>query len=204
MQGNYYRSFQESKRLSKLNTQMTEEFANLKNELLKNNSTKDQELSKIQAELAIAQKQQSNMAVRLENMESLFDNQKQYGNNQGAKVMELQKELRTLKAKNTSLEYSLEVAQNRAESTASSINELRQQLASKNTEGNQYQLQINEKQKDIDTLKKQASAHKKTLEQLSESFIELRKQLLRAKGKGEIVDPNQSKHIQNIAKALNL
>ncbi len=198
----YHNSLKENKNLKNLNKELKTGFEAFKSEMLKSNNKKDQELLLLQASLKEEQRKQAFLEKELENTQSLFDNQKNYEDSQLSRINELNKEIRELRAQTTSLEYSLTLARQKEQANTQKIEELRQSLTERNTKENQNTLVLNQKQKEIDALSQTIEKNKKTLAKINSSFIELRKELLRAKGKGEFIDPNTNKHVENIAKQL--
>lgn len=182
------------------------DFESTKQDFMINDAFKNDQIAALEKELKELQSSFDEVTQSLSDTKNKYEATQSEKDQVSYQMARMNSELIRLKQDTVSLNYALELERRKAANLQTSLD---QQVE-------RYSDDMSVKNDEIDKLKKeketallktkeierQLTIKQKQISEISDSFVELRKELLRAKGQGEAIDPNKNSSISKIAKSL--
>lgn len=195
---------EENGKLKRNITQAESEFETLKNELHAGNAVKDDEIDALTRKVKTLESTTTNLKSKLNNTMNRFQQEQTTSLDQNSTIASLELEIEQLKRDTLSLNYSMKLIQDRTEKLKDEIDTKTGRINDRNIEINTLKSEIAKNNGKIKTLQGKIATQKENVADIGKSFIELRKELLRANTAGKAIDPNSNSTISKISKSLDL
>lgn len=178
------------------------EFESTKEELHLSNAKKDETLLELSNRLKDMEQNFSRAQTELSKTRDLYKDQRYYNTQASNEITRLEFQVEQFKRDTVSLNYSLRLAKERTNEIQKRLEERVDQVNSKNTDIAGLNNLIAQKEAQIKQLGDKLDLQNKKLDEISTAFIELRKEMLRAKAGNVILDPATEPNVAKISKAL--
>ena len=178
------------------------EFEALKQNLYYSDSEKNDMISDMTAELNKMEAAFNRAQTELSRTRDLYKDQRYYNTQASNEITRLEFAIEQLKRDTLSLNYSLRLARERNDDLKARVDERVDQLNVKYDEIDSLKTYIAVTEGKAMELETRVAETNKKLEAINKSFIELRKEMLRAKGAGTIIDPAAEPNMIEISKIL--
>lgn len=193
----------ENGKLKRNITQAESEFETLKNELHAGNAVKDDLIDELTQKVNSLESTTANLKSKLNNTMSMFQQEQTSSLDQNSTIASLELEIEQLKRDTLSLNYSMKLIQERTKKLKEEIDTKTERINDRNIEISSLKSDLVKSNGEINSLKGKISAQKEKMADIGKSFIELRKELLRANTAGKPIDPNSNSTISKISKSLD-
>lgn len=192
----------ENGKLKKDLNQAETEFETMKNELHASTAVKDDLIDELSQKVTSLETNTSNLEKRLSNTMNMFQKEQFTATQKNSSIASLELQIEQLKRDTISLNYSMKLARARMDKLKEEIDLKTDRINDRNIQIGDLRSQIKVKEANYTSLQKKLDEQKANLASVGSSFIELRKELLRAKTSGQPIDPNSNGTISKISKAL--
>ncbi len=170
--------------------------------LSKSNAIKSDEVSDLMIKTTAFQTKIDELNNQLNDIRNDFKYNKQTALKTSEQLQKVKQQLTQLQKDTASLHYSINLAQGRNELIQKEFSETKQKYNSLYSDYSNNKEEIQKKDIQLKSLEEQLISQKETIESISRTFINLRKQLLSAKTDNKPIDPNKNANINKIAKLL--
>ncbi len=187
---------------SDLENAMTD-FEAMKYELHKSNALKSDKVAELFAKSEECQEETQSLKKDLEETRKRYRSQQATSTENANELDQLRKRISQLAGDTASLQYSLSMSKARQVKLREEFSNLREKYNLLSGEHAETKNELEQTSRKISVLQNQLVEKTQTLSNVSDAFIELRKQLLSAKSGGTPIDPNQNKNIDRIARLLD-
>lgn len=188
--------------LTKKLASATADFESMKTELHKSNALKSDKVNDLLAESEAFKSHVEELKSNLDYAQRQLNSQKASNQENTTEMNTLQRHLRALASDTASLRYTLGMTKERQQAQQLELNATKQQFREAAAKASKLETEITQQNKKVELLEQQLVSKSQTLQDISDSFIELRKDLLSAKANGSALDPNKNKLIDRIARLL--
>lgn len=182
------------------------DFESTKQDLMINDASKNDQISSLETQLKELQSSFDELTNSLEYSEERYEETQKAKDQASYQLVRMNKALSVLRQDTVSLNYAIKLQRQKAD-------QLQQDLDAYKLEQSEY---LEKQEKEVLSLKKetetsrlkqkemerQLAIKQKRMDEVNAAFIELRKELLRSKTQGVVIDPNSNENIKKIAKAL--
>ncbi len=180
----------------------TADFETMKYELHKSDALKSDRVGELLAGSEALKNQVEELERELKNTRKQYQNQKATSQESATELDELNKKIRFLTADTANLRFTLNMTKERQEAMHLELNTTKQQYREAANSAAKVQKEMEQQKQKLVLMEQQLVSKTETLKNISESFIELRKTLLSAKASGTLIDPNNNKLVDKIARLL--
>ncbi len=182
------------------------DFEFTKQDLMISDAAKNDKISDLDTELKELQSSFDRLTHSLENTEERYEATQQANDQASFQLVRMNKDLVQLRQDTVSLNYALKLERRKAESQQHLLEQKTQEFA-QNLNSQKEEILGMKKAAETNRLKskemqRQLALFEKEMDDISTSFIALRKEMLKAKLQGVAIDPNQNDNVSKIAKAL--
>ncbi len=182
------------------------DFESTKHDLMISDAVKNDQISSLEIELKELQSSFDEVTATLDDTKNRYKATQSEKDQVSYQMVRMNKELVTLRQDTVSLNYALKLEQRKFDNLQKSLNEQNSKLSSQLTSERKESLELKKAQETsrLKTmeLERQLAIKQKQIDGISDAFVELRKELLRAKTSGTIIDPNTNSSVSKIAKSL--
>lgn len=182
--------------------QSEKDFKMMKDFLFASDAAKNDELMAVQKDLLSIEESYNVIKEDLNKTKDMFKDQRYFNAKASSEIARLEIEIKQLARDTASLNYSMKLARQRVDEYKNRAEERTAQLNDKNIEIGTFKTTIATKDSELAALKSTVEAEKAKINQISELFIALRKQMILSNSKGVAIDPNSNSNIDKIGKAL--
>ena len=195
-------SREENKKLrNELKTALSD-FEAMKYELHKSNALKSDTVMTLMGEAETLKEETQRLQNELVNTRRRFESQQATSAQRENELDELKSRVNKLITDTASLNHALKMSKERQERTREELNQLRDKYNELSAEHSLTEDDLAQTREKISTLEQQLVEKEQTISNISEAFIELRKQLLSARSQGNPINPNENNNIDRIARLL--
>lgn len=182
--------------------QSEKDFKLMKDFLFSSDAAKNDELVAVQKDLLSVEESYNVIKEDLNKTKDMFKDQRYFNAKASSEIARLEIEIKQLARDTASLNYSMKLARQRVDEYKNRAEERTAQLNDKNIEIGTFKTTIATKDSELAALKSTVEVEKAKINQISELFIALRKQMILSNSKGVAIDPNSNSNIDKIGKAL--
>lgn len=192
----------ENKTLKKELESATADFETMKYELHKSDALKSDKVSDLMARSEALKDQVSELERDLMTARRQFQNQQESSLESASALEVLNKKIRALTSDTASMRFALNLTNERQQALQLELNTTKQQYREASAQATRLDREMAQQKQKLELLEQQLVDKTQTLQNISNSFIELRKALLSAKAAGNALDPNNNKLVDKIARLL--
>lgn len=192
-----------------LNTRLSSgesDFESTKQDLMISDASKNDQISSLEKQLEELQSGFDEISRSLSDTENKYKTTQSEKDQVSYQMARMNSELAKLRQDTVSLNYALKLVQRKASNLQTSLDQQKEKYS---TDVNTHRQEIDNLKKEVETarlkkkeLERQLTIKQKQIETVNESFIALRKDLVKAKAKGEALDPNTNANVNKVAKSL--
>lgn len=182
------------------------DFEATKQDFMINDASKTDKIFSLENQLKELQSGFDEITRTLSDTESMYKATQSEKDQASYQMARMNSDLVKLRQDTVSINYALRLERRKAANLETS---LEQQIEKYSTDIGAYKQDIAELKKESATsqlkakeLERQLTLKQKQIDEINDSFVELRKDLLRAKAQGEAIDPNSNANIGKIAKSI--
>ncbi|MGM0375609.1 MAG: hypothetical protein ACQEQ0_02430 [Bacteroidota bacterium] len=195
-------SREENKNLRNELEKALSDFESMKYELHKSNALKSDTVMALMEEAETLKNETESLQDELVRTRRKFESQQATSTERENELEKLNSRVNELITDTASLNHALEMSRERQERTREELNQLRDKYNDLSAEQSLKEDDLAKAREKISTLEDQLVEKEQTISNISEAFVELRKQLLSARSEGKPIDPNENKNIDRIARLL--
>ena len=192
----------ENGKLKKDLTQAEVEFEMMKNELHASTAIKDDLIAELTKKVSSLETSTLNLQKRLSSTMNMFQQEQYTATQQNSSLAALELENEQLKRDTISLNYAMKLARQRMDKLNDEISLKTDRINDRNIQIGDLRSQMKVKEGEYNLLQKNLEKQKSNMSEVSQAFIELRKEMLRANTSGQAIDPNKNGTVSKISKAL--
>ncbi len=178
------------------------DFELMKQDLHYNNAKKDEDLMALNQKVKELENSFSRAQTELSRTRDLYKDQQYYNTQASNEIIRLEFAVEQLKRDTVSLNYSLKMVREKNIELQVKINERLALINEKINDNNQLKTELAGQEGKVLSLEAELALQKSKLDEISEAFIELRKEMLRAKAANTIIDPSVDPNVSKIGKLL--
>ncbi|MFB6316954.1 hypothetical protein [Saccharicrinis sp. FJH54] len=178
------------------------EFDEFNQNLRYSNSVKDGDLSELAAKLKEMEENFNRAQTELSRTQDLYKDQRFYNTQASNEITRLEFAIEQLKRDTISINYSLKLAREKNDQVQKRLQERVDQINDKNSEIARLQNEMAAKDEVLKQVEAQLAEQKTKIDAINTAFIELRKDMLRAKANNTIIDPGTDPNVAKISKTL--
>ncbi len=178
------------------------DFETMKQELHHSDALKSDKVSNLFAQTEKLHEQVNSLKEDLAEAKSKYRSQQNTSMARADQLEELTGQVAKLKNDTAALQYSLKMSKERQVNLQQELREVKERYNDLAAGRAQLKADLEKAERKVALLEGQLVEKTESLSNISQSFIELRKQLLTAKSNGKAIDPNQNKTIDKIARLL--
>lgn len=178
------------------------DFETMKYELHKSNALKSDKVADLFAQSEELKEETASLKDELALIRRRYQSQQNTSIERANELQTLRKKVSDLTSDTASLHYSLEMSKERQENLRTQIRDVKERYNELAASYSGMKNELDQTSRKIEMLEGQLVDKTQSLSNISEAFIELRKQLLSAKSKGTPIDPNENKFVDKIARML--
>ncbi len=178
------------------------DFKAMKDQLYASDAVKNDQLEKLQNDLNKLEESYNLIKTDLSKSQTQMKDQRYFNAKASSEIARLEIEVKQLARDTASINYSLKLARQRVEEYKQRSEEKTDKLNEKNLEISELKTAAGQKDAELAQIQASVDAEKQKLDAINKSFIALRRQLVRAKGEGAPLDPNNNTNINEISKQL--
>jgi chromosome segregation ATPase len=178
------------------------DFELMKQDLHYNNAKKDEDLMALNQKVKELENSFSRAQTELSRTRDLYKDQQYYNTQASNEIIRLEFAVEQLKRDTVSLNYSLKMVREKNNELQIKINERLALINEKINDNNQLKTELAGQEGKVLSLEAELALQKSKLDEISEAFIELRKEMLRAKAANTIIDPSVDPNVSKIGKLL--
>lgn len=192
-----------------LNSQLSSgevDFESTKQDLMINDASKNDQILSLQTQLKELQTGFDDISRSLSDTEDMYKSTQSEKDKAANQMARMNSELVKLRQDTVSLNYALKVQNRKASNLQMSLNQQKEKYS---TDMNANKEGLAKIKKDSETsrlktkeLERQLTIKQQQIDAINTSFIALRKDMLRAKTTGEVIDPNANSNVSKIAKSI--
>lgn len=192
-----------------LNSQLNSgevDFESTKQDFMINDASKNDQIAALETELKELQSGFDEITRTLSDTKDMYKTTQSEKDQASYQMARMNSDLVRLRQDTVSLNYALKLERRKGSGLQTSLD---QQKDKYSTDINSYSEEIDALKKATETsrlktkeLERQLTLKQKQMDEIGESFIALRKDLLRAKTQGELLDPNTNDNVSKMAKGL--
>lgn len=192
-----------------LNSQLTmgeADFESTKQDLMISDASKNDAIANLEIQLKELQSSFDDVTANLADTEDMYKATQSEKDQVSYQMVRMNKELVKLRQDTVSLNYALSLERKKVANIQSSLAGQKEQFSS---DLGLHKKEILDLKKAQETsrlkekeLERQLALKQKQMDEVNAAFIALRKELLRAKTQGTVIDPNSNANISKIAKSL--
>ena len=182
------------------------DFESTKQDLMISDAFKNDQISSLETQLKELQSSFDELTSSLANSKEQYEETQRAKDQARYQLVRMNEALAALRQDTLSLNYAIKLQKRQADKLEKEFEDYK--LQQKERQANQLEEVLSLK-KEAETsrlkqkeMERQLAIKQKRMDDVNKAFIELRKDLLRSKSQGEVVDPNDNEHIKAIAKAL--
>ncbi|MFB6342706.1 hypothetical protein ACE1ET_13340 [Saccharicrinis sp. FJH62] len=183
-------------------TSAEKEFDEFNQNLRYSNSVKDGDIAEVTQQLKDMEENFNRAQSELSRTQDLYKDQRFYNTQASNEITRLEFAIEQLKRDTVSLNYSLKLAKQKNDQVQKRLMERVDQLNEKNSDIAKLQNEMAAKDEAIKEVENQLTEQKAKIDAINTAFIELRKDMLRAKASNTIIDPGTDPNVAKISKAL--
>jgi len=183
-----------------------DDFEATKQDFMINDASKNDQIATLESQLKELQSGFDEITRTLSDTKDMYKTTQSEKDQASYQMARMNSDLVKLRQDTLSLNYALELERRKSanlqlsldqqkEKYSSDVNAHKEDIAKLMKETKTSQLKMKE-------IERQLTVKQSQIDEISDNFIALRKELLRAKTQGETIDPNQNANISKIAKSL--
>ncbi|MFW6043243.1 MAG: hypothetical protein ACOCPW_02695 [Marinilabiliaceae bacterium] len=195
-------SQKENKNLNNKLERALADFESMKYELHKSNALKSDTVMSLMEEAETLKGETERLQNELASTRRKFESQQATSSQRENELEDLKSRVNSLITDTASLNHALEMSEKRQERTGDELNKLQDKYNDRSAEHSLTKDDLDTAREKISTLEDQLVEKEQTISNISDAFIELRKQLLSARSEGTPIDPNENNNIERIARLL--
>ena len=178
------------------------DFELMKQDLHYSNAKKDEDLLALSQKVKELENSFSRAQTELSRTRDLYKDQQFYNTQASNEIIRLEFAVEQLKRDTVSLNYSLKMVREKNSELQVKINERLALINEKINDNNQLKTELAGQEAKVLSLEAELALQKSKLDDISNAFIELRKEMLRAKAANTIIDPSVDPNVSKIGKLL--
>lgn len=192
-----------------LNSQLNtgeEDFEATKQDLMISDASKNDQIASLEMQMKELQGGFDEITRTLSDTEDMYQTTQSEKDQASYKMARMNSDLVKLRQDTVSLNYAITLQRRKASHLQTSLDQQKEKYS---TDINSHKKSASELKKETETsrlktkeLERQLTLKQKQIDAINANFIALRKDLLRAKTQGEVIDPNKNGNVSKMAKSL--
>lgn len=192
----------ENKALQSDLNQAIDDFEEIKTDFGKSNSLRSDEIADLMIKVTQLEDESAELNQKLKETLGKFKAKEKAGYLAEEELKETLQTITTLKRDTANLQYSIKMAKQRSEALQEELVATKTKLTESNSKKYELSKAVEAQATEVKGMEQKLVKSQQNLTEISDAFIELRKELLSAKSNNKVIDPNQNKYINRIAKLL--
>jgi len=192
----------ESKKLQVNLERTISDYEGMKNDFGKSNALKTDEISDLMIMVTQLKDESEKLNTKLEETVGKFKAKEADSYLANEELNQTTKLLSTLKRDTASLNYSLKLAKQRNKMLQDELRTSEEKASASGLKRVEAQKQLESKTAQLKQMERKLIKGQQNMSEVSKAFIELRKEMLKAKTNKKMLDPNKSKQVDKVAKLL--
>ncbi len=193
---------EENKALKSDLNQAVKDFESIKNDFNKSNALRSDEIADLMVKVTQLEDKSNELNGKLKETVNKFKATEKASYMADEELKTTLAALTALKRDTASLHYSLNMAKQRSSSIQNELLETKNKLSQSNTSKYELTKTLDAQTAEIKNMEQRLVKSQQNLSEISNAFIELRKELLTAKSSNKAIDPSKNSYINKIAKLL--
>lgn len=193
---------QENKKLESNLNQAISDFETIKSDFNKSNALRSDEIADLMIKVTQLEDKSSDLNTKLKETIGQFKAKEKAGYLAEEELKATLAMVNALKRDTANLHYSINMAKQRSSSLQQELSDTKTKLSDSNTKKYELNKVLEAQTADVKSMEQRLIKSQQNLSEISDAFIELRKELLTAKANNKAIDPNNNKYINRIAKLL--
>lgn len=182
--------------------QAIKDFEKMKGDFGSSNALRSDEIADLILKVTQLEDKSAELQSKLDETQSKFKATEKSGYMTEEELRNATEMLTALKRDTANLHYSINMAKQRSEYLQEELVETKSELSNSNTKYYEANKALEAQTAEVKAMEQKLVKSQQTLDDISKTFIELRKQLLTAKSSNTPIDPNNNSNINKIAKSL--
>ncbi len=178
------------------------DFKSIKDQLFASDAAKNDALTQLQQQLSEVEKSYDLLKSDLSKTQSQVKDQRYFNAKASSEIARLEIEVKQLARDTASLNYSLKLARQRVDEYKEQSMDKTNDIIEANSNINELKKDITSKDDEIANLQAAVDAETAKVNAVKNTFVELRKEMLRAYADGKAIDPNANSTVNEIGKKL--
>lgn len=182
------------------------DFESTKHDLLVSDAAKNDKIATLENQLQELQSGFDDVTRTLDDTKDMVEVSQSESQKTSFQIARMNSDLVKLRQDTVSLNYALTLQKRKAKDIQSTLDKQLQKYTTKMTANT---VEVSRLKKDMETsrlktkeVERQLAIKQKQIDDINDSFVELRKDLLRAKTKNVVIDPNANSNVSKMAKSL--
>ena len=192
----------ENKTLQSELNQAIVDFEEIKTDFGKSNSLRSDEIADLMIKVTQLEDQSAELNQKLKETLGKFKAKEKAGYLAEEELDKTIQTITTLKRDTANLQYSIKMAKQRSEALQEELAATKTKLTESNSKKYELSKAVEAQAAEVKGMEQKLVKSQQNLTEISDAFIELRKELLSAKSNNKAIDPNQNNYINRIAKLL--
>ena len=178
------------------------DYEKMKNDFGKSNALKTDEISDLMIVVTQLKDESKKLNIKLEETIGKFKAKEADSYSANEELTQTAKKVSALKRDTASLNYSLQLAKRRNKMLQDEVRSSQEKASANGIKRVEIQKQLDTQSVQLKEMERQLVKSQQNMSEVSKAFIELRKEMLKAKTNKQILDPNKSKQVDKVAKLL--
>lgn len=178
------------------------DFETMKYEMHKSNALKSDKIAELITKSEGFKNETERLSQELEETRRKVRTHQTTSAEKASELEELRERVSKLTSDTSRLQYALRMSEERKSKTQEELKKVQDKYNALVADHESAKSELEQNRMKLSTLEQQLVEKNKLLSDISETFIELRKQMLTAKSNGTPIDPNQNRNIDKIARLL--
>ncbi|MBK3519217.1 hypothetical protein [Carboxylicivirga marina] len=192
----------ESEKLQVNLEQAISDYETMRNDYGKSNALKTDEISDLMIMVTQLKEESENLSAKLDETVGQFKAKEADSYLANEELSQTMRTVNILKRDTASLNYSLQLAKQRNKMLQDELRASQEKASASGIKRVEIQKQLDTQSAQLKDMERQLVKSQQNMSEVSKAFVELRKQLLKAKSSNKPIDPNKSKEVDKVAKLL--
>ncbi|MCG8581251.1 MAG: hypothetical protein MI866_15120 [Bacteroidales bacterium] len=192
----------ESKQLQVNLENAISDYESMKNDFGKSNALKTDEISDLMIMVTQLKDESEELSSKLNETMKNFKAKEADSYLANEELNQTMRTVNVLKRDTASLNYSLQLAKQRNKMLQDELKQSQEKANESGLKRVEIQKQLDTQSAQLKDMERQLVKSQQNMSEVSNAFIELRKEMLKAKSSNKAIDPNKSKQVDKVAKLL--
>jgi chromosome segregation ATPase len=178
------------------------DYESMKDDFGKSNALKTDEISDLMIMVTQLKDESEELSSKLDETMKNFKAKEADSYLANEELTQTMRTVNTLQRDTASLNYSLQLAKQRNKMLQEELKQSQEKASASGLKRVEIQKQLDAQSVQLKDMERQLVKSQQNMSEVSKAFIELRKEMLKAKSSNKPIDPNKSKQVDKVAKLL--